>query len=366
MTQFDYEGRLKRLRAIPGVDAVALVPGMNMRYFTGITYFSSERIILAIYTPDACAWVVPLLESQTLHNRPDLNAEIFTWNDEEGPLAAVTAALESLKLSGKTLGVDGQTMRFYEQEWIGQAMPSLKLKGVELDLLRIRAIKTPEELELMQRAMNISERALDSLLSDLRPEMTEKEIAKALNDLQFAYGAEDLAFDTLIQTGPNSSNPHGNTTDRALDFDEFLLIDFGCKVGGYYSDITRTFVLGDPTPEMQRIYDTVKAANEAAIAAAGPGVAAGLVDRAARRVIEEAGYGPYFTHRTGHGLGMDGQRSMPQIAGNITYLLEPGMTFTIEPGIYLPGVGGVRIEDNVLITDSGLEVMTHFRKSLEI
>jgi Xaa-Pro dipeptidase len=196
--------------------------------------------------------------------------------------------------------------------------------------------------------------------------MTEKEIAKALNDLQFSYGGEELAFDTLIQTGPNSSNPHGHATDRALDFDEFLLIDFGCKVSGYYSDITRTFVLGDPTPEMQRIYDTVKAANEAAIAAAGPGVPAGQVDRAARKVIEDAGYGQYFTHRTGHGLGMDGQRSMPQIAANITYPLEPGMTFTIEPGIYLPGVGGVRIEDNVVITETGLEVMTHFPKSLQI
>ena len=179
-------------------------------------------------------------------------------------------------------------------------------------------------------------------------------------------GGDGLAFDSLIQTGPNSANPHGSSTQRALQRDEFLLIDYGCKIDGYPADITRTFCLGSPSAEMQKIYDTVLRANDAAKAAAKPGVPCEQVDKAARQVIEAEGYGQYFIHRTGHGLGLDTHEPIPQIAGGVDYPLQPGMTFTIEPGVYVPGLGGVRIEDNVLVTDSGLEVLTSFPRSLRI
>ena len=222
----------------------------------------------------------------------------------------------------------------------------------------------PDEVDAMRRAIAISEAALRQLLTEVQPGMTEKQIASRLEALMAQGGGDGLAFDTLIQTGPNSANPHGSTTGRALQQGEFLLIDYGCKVDGYPADITRTFCLGTPTAEMQKIYDTVLRANEAAKAAAGPGVPCGDVDRAARQVIEDAGYGEYFIHRTGHGLGLDTHEPVPQIAGNIDYPLEPGMVFTIEPGIYIPGLGGVRIEDNVLVTDTGLEVLTSFPRTL--
>jgi Xaa-Pro dipeptidase len=179
-------------------------------------------------------------------------------------------------------------------------------------------------------------------------------------------GAERPSFDTLVQTGVNSANPHGTTTDRALQAGEFLLIDYGCTVNGYPSDITRTFCLGEPTAEMQRIYDTVLRANEAARAVARPGVAMGDVDAAARTVIENAGYGDYFTHRTGHGIGLDVHEPIPQIASGVTDVLEAGMAFTIEPGIYLPHLGGVRIEENVVVTDTGIDVLTTFERKLMV
>ncbi len=196
--------------------------------------------------------------------------------------------------------------------------------------------------------------------------MTEQQIAARLEALMSAGGADGLAFGTLVQTGANSDNPHGHTTDRALNSNEFLLIDYGCKVDGYPADITRTFCLGTPTAEMQRMYDVVLRANEAGKAAAGPGVPMQVVDKAARDVIEAAGYGEYFTHRTGHGLGLDTHEPIPQIAAGVTDLLEPGMVFTVEPGVYIPGVGGVRVEDDLLITDAGAEVLTSFPRKLKI
>ncbi len=359
----DYQQRLNAVRVISGVDAVAIMPGTSMRYFSGLSYFLSERPIMLFVLPDKLGLVVPKLELATIQKREDLNAELFAWDDDEWFMPAFTRAIDELGLRGKTLGIDSLTMRATEVLGLQAVDPTLKLKPVDEAVLRIRAIKTPDEISLMRRATQASEAALSDLLKIVHPGMTEEEIAAKLDELQFKHGGEALAFGTLIQTGANSSNPHGETTDRALGRDEFLLIDFGCQVGGYHSDITRTFVIGNISPEMQKIYDTVKRANEAAFDTVAPGVPASAIDKAARDVITEAGYGPYFTHRTGHGLGTDGQRFMPQISSSAHYPLEVGMTFTIEPGIYVPGLGGVRLEDNVLVTETGAESLTTFPKN---
>jgi Xaa-Pro dipeptidase len=198
----------------------------------------------------------------------------------------------------------------------------------------------------------------------VQPGMSEIAIAEWLVSELKKLGSTGLAFDPLVQTGPNSALPHGDLTDRTLQRDEFLLIDYGGSINGYPADITRTFCLGTPSAEMQKIYDTVLAANAAAKAIAGPGVAMGTVDKAARDVITAAGYGEYFTHRTGHGLGLDTHEPVPQIASGVADLLEPGMAFTIEPGIYVPGLGGVRIEDNVVVTERGVDVLTSYPRKL--
>ena len=362
----DYQGRIDKLMAIGGVDAIAIVPGTNMHYFTGLDVHLSERPIVALFTQDGLSVIIPQLEAQKVTNRSDLEARLFVWSDEEGYEGAFARALHELGLQGKTLGVDGMTMRVTEWLTFSKLDSTLKVKPVERELIGIRARKTPDEIAAMRRAIAISEAALHKLLEEIQPGMSEKAIAARLDALMTEGGGDGLAFESLIQTGPNSANPHGSSTHRALERDEFLLIDYGCKVDGYPADITRTFCLGTPSAEMQKIYDTVLRANEAAKAAAKPGVPCEQVDRAARQVIEAEGYGQYFIHRTGHGLGLDTHEPIPQIAGGVSEPLEPGMTFTIEPGVYVPGLGGVRIEDNVLVTDTGLEVLTSFPRSLRI
>jgi Xaa-Pro dipeptidase len=288
------------------------------------------------------------------------------WNDVEGYEGAFARALDELALRGKTLGVDGMTMRVTEWLAFSRIDPTLEVTPVEHELIRIRAQKTPDEVAAMRRAIAISEAALSQLLTEVQPGMSEKAIAARLDALMIEGGSDGLAFESLVQTGPNSANPHGSSTQRPLQKDEFLLIDYGCKVDGYPADITRTFCLGAPSAEMQKIYDTVLHANEAAKAVAKPGVPCEQVDRAARQVIDQAGYGQYFIHRTGHGLGLDTHEPIPQIADGVEYPLTEGMTFTIEPGIYVPGLGGVRVEDNVLVTDTGLEVLTNFPRFLRL
>ncbi len=363
--KIDFQARRARLAAITGVDAIAIVPGANMLYFTGLGFHLSERPIVALFTPDGqLAIIIPELELPRLAARPDLAARAFTWDDTSGYADAFHAAAAALGLANGVLGVDGLTMRVTEWLAFQQAAPGVQVRPVERELVGIRARKLPDEIALMRRAISISEQALANLLAWVQPGMTERQIAARLGDELAALGSEQLAFGSLVQTGPNSALPHGTVTDRVLQADDLLLIDFGGMVGGYPADITRTFCLGTPSAAVQAIYDTVLSANEAARAAAGPNVPMGDVDRAARAVIEAAGYGPYFIHRTGHGLGLDTHEPIPQIAAGVTDVLEPGMVFTIEPGIYIPDLGGVRIEDDVLVTENGIEVLTSYPRRL--
>ena len=340
----NYAERQEKLRGIRGVDAVALVPGANMVYFTGLHFHLSERPIIALFTPDGgVAVIMPELELPQLDARPDLAARRFVWTDEAGFEGAFEEAVAGLGLRGRTLGVDGMTMRVSEWLAFERADETLRVKPLERDLIAIRAKKTAGEVDAMRRAVRLSERALERVLSAVEPGMTERAIAARLTEALRAEGSEGEAFGSLVQTGPNSALPHGGVSDRALQEGEFLLLDFGGTVQGYPADITRTFCLGAPSEEMKKIHDAVLRANRAAVSAAGPGVPMGEVDRAARRVIEDAGYGPRFIHRTGHGLGLEVHEPIPQIAAGVADLLEPGMVFTIEPGVYVPGLGGVRM-----------------------
>ncbi len=363
----DFKSRLNRLTDIANVDAVAILPGASMEYFTGLHLHLSERPIILFATPDGnLSIIIPELEMPQLLARPDLEIRAFAWSDVDGYIGAFEEALNELGLKGGTLGVDGMTMRVTEWLAFSQLDPSLKVQPVERELIHIRSQKMPDEIEFMRQAIRLSEKALDNALRRIEPGMTEREIATLLNDELSAQGSQGNAFGPLVQTGPNSALPHGGITERKLEENDFLLIDYGGKFQGYPADITRTFCLGTPTAEMQKMYDVVLQANQAAIAATGPGVPMEDVDKAARDVIEAAGYGQYFIHRTGHGLGLDVHEPIPQIASGVKDLLEPGMAFTIEPGIYVPGVGGVRIEDNVVVTDSGVDVLTSFPRKLTL
>jgi Xaa-Pro dipeptidase len=291
--------------------------------------------------------------------------QIFSWSDEEGYEGAYRDAVEALGLSGKQLGVDDRTMRMFEWAGFEQTGANVQSVPVGVGLLLIRSQKEADEIAAMRQAVTISEQALSNILPRIEAGMTERDIASLLDNELLSLGTQGFAFRALVQTGPNSALPHGGVTDRPLQAEEFLLIDYGGMYQNYPADITRTFCIGAPTAEMQKIYDTVLAANQAGIRAAGPGVTCGEVDKATRAVIEEAGYGEYFIHRTGHGLGLE-THELPQMAAGVDQPLLPGMVFTVEPGIYIPGVGGVRIEDNVAITESGVEVLTSFPYQLQI
>jgi Xaa-Pro dipeptidase len=362
--EFDYNGRIARLKAITGVDAVAIIPGANMAYFTGVHMHASERPAIAIFSDTGRAVIVPELEVPMWSSRPGLKLQLFSWRDEEGFAGAFAAAVKALKLDTAVLGVDGQTMRVFELYAL-QASGVHQIKDVGVDLLHIRVIKTTAEVEAMREAIRLSEQALHRVMEWVQPGKTEREIAAELDRILMEAGSQGYAFSTLVQTGPNSAIPHNSVSDRALQEGEFLLIDFGGIRHGYPADITRTFCLGQPSDDMRQIYEAVLAANRAGVAACKPGVTAGEIDRVTRAVIEEAGYGEYFIHRTGHGLGLE-THERPNITAGNAVTLEPGMVFTVEPGVYVPGLGGVRIEDDVHITESGADVLTVYPRTLPV
>lgn len=362
----DYAARRATLtQQINDVDVVALVPGANMKYYTGLNYHLSERPIIALIEGDQLSMIVPTLEVPQIQVRSDLEVRIFAWTDKDGYQGAYDEAVKALGLQNKRIGVDDKSMRLFEMQGFWNVDPNIKPVSVGTRLLDIRAHKDSEEVEALRQAAKFSEAAFDHLLRWVTPGATEREIAQKLDALLVEHGCHGLSFETLVQTGPNSALPHGNVTDRRLEANDFLLIDFGGRYNDYPADLTRTVCLGTPTPEMQKIYDTVLAANQAGIAAVKPGVSCGDVDKAARDVIEAAGYGEYFIHRTGHGLGLE-VHELPQIAAAVDAKLEVGNVFTIEPGIYIPGLGGVRIEDNVVVTEDGCDVLTSYKRSLKV
>ncbi|MCA9881891.1 MAG: aminopeptidase P family protein [Anaerolineae bacterium] len=361
---FDYQSRMQTLMASVDVDVVFLVPGANMVYYTGLHFHLSERPTFALISKDGLAMVIPGLELAKLTSRDDLKGKGFAWSDADGYMGSIKEAIDTLGLKNKRIGVDGMTMRVFEWLALGEGGINLTTaKDVSESLLFQRAHKTQAEIDAMRKAVKLSEAALRDTIEFTRHGMTELQIQEKLVSALSEHGSDQHSFSPIVLTGPKSALPHGLTGDRVLGENEFLLIDFGGMKDSYPADITRTFCLGTPSEKMRDIYEAVMAANQAARDKAAPGVACKDVDKAARDVIEAAGYGEYFIHRTGHGLGLE-VHEWPNITSSNEMLLEPGMVFTIEPGIYIPDFGGVRIEDNVVITENGAESLTSFTREL--
>jgi Xaa-Pro dipeptidase len=253
-------------------------------------------------------------------------------------------------------------MRVMELRALEQAAPGAQFISLEETLPGLRVIKDDTEIDAMRRAIAITEESLHRLIAAPLLGMTERQIAARLKQEMMAAGGDAVAF-VIVVAGPNSANPHAGPSDRPVQAGDLLTIDCGVLKDGYPSDITRTFVLGQVSAELLDVYHTVQRANEAGRLAVRAGVTAQDVDRAARGVIAEAGYGEYFVHRTGHGLGLEGHEPPYIVEGN-EQSLEPGMVFTVEPGIYIPGVGGVRIEDNVVVREGGHDCLTTFSREL--
>jgi Xaa-Pro dipeptidase len=361
--------RIRRLQALQrsaGIDYVALVPGPNLTYFTGLHMHLSERPIVALLPADESARpiiVTPFFEVGKATSGPvPLDFSVFSYRDGQPFQEAFDAAATQHGLAGKRIGVEPTQMRVLEWSLLSSAAPLQQASAADL-IAELRMRKDADELAAMRKAALVAEAAFARMLEEVRPGMTEKQAAAALLNHMLQAGAEGPAFGTLVQFGPSASNPHGASGARTLQPGDMALFDFGAVVDGYPSDITRTVCIGAPNDEMRRIYEIVQAANAAGRAAVRPGATAEDIDRAARDVIDRAGYGEYFTHRTGHGIGIEGHEPPYLWAGN-TLRLEPGMTFTVEPGIYVPGLGGVRIEDDMVVTETGGESLTSFERSL--
>ena len=363
----DIEGRQQKLRDLAGadgLDAIALNAGPSLTYFTGLHFHLSERPVVCVVSPgQPSAVVLPELESAKVKNLP---FEAVTFEYGENPAAWLDAFQRAVAFlrDGARVGVEPRSLRFLELEFLQKALPAATFSSAESVIARIRSRKDAGEIEKMRRATRIAEDAVLDTVARVQRGTTEKQIAAELVLQLLRHGSgTELPFQPIVSIGPNVANPHAIPTDLAVADGDILLIDWGASCGGYFSDLTRMFGFGAVDPTLITVVDIVREANRAGRAAAAPGVPAGDVDRAARSVIAAAGYADRFTHRTGHGLGLDVHED-PYIRDDNTELLEPGMVFTVEPGIYLPDIGGARIEDDVVITESGAESLSTIDRGL--
>jgi Xaa-Pro dipeptidase len=361
-------GRIAQLRELTireGLDCVALVPGANLFYLAGLSFHLSERAVVAFFSvDDPPAIVLPSLEAPKLE-RASCELRSFPYGDQDGPTMAFHQVCATLELAEARIGVEALHMRLMETRYLHRYAPGCELVAADDVMARLRMRKDDRELAHMRRAATVVEQALRSTLSQLRVDMSERQAAGLVMVEILRAGGDGPSFEPLVVAGPNAASPHSGPSDRPIRPQETIIIDCGAVVGGYASDITRTVAFGGLPEQMLHVYETVHRANAAGRAQAGPGTRAQDVDRAARAVIERAGYGPFFIHRTGHGLGLEVHEPPYIVEGN-RQILEPGMTFTVEPGIYLPEQGGVRIEDDVVITAEGCESLTTFPRELMI
>ena len=337
-----------------GVDTLALNPGQTLTYLTGLEFHLMERPIMAFFQPHSpMVLVLPELETAKLAQYP-LPLQAFTYGENPAIWAHVfRQAAATAGLSPGRVGVEPTRLRVLELWLLSDAAHDAGFVTAEQVVADLRMIKDEFELAAMQQAVEIAQKALQAALPAVKIGVSEKEIAAELTLQLLRQGSDPtLAFAPIVATGPNSANPHAVPTHRKLQEGDLLLIDWGARYNGYVSDLTRTFAIGKVDPELAQIAEVVRQANLAAQAAVRPEISAGMVDQAAREVIARGGYGKFFTHRVGHGLGMEEHEPPYMFAENEAKLL-PGMTFTIEPGIYLPERGGVRIEDDFVVTQQG-------------
>lgn len=367
MSQATRLEKLSRLLETHQLDAAAFIPGPNFVYLAGVDHHLMERpIILIVPKGQQPVVIIPKLESE-LFKTGGLQAQLFEWTDAEGYEGAFKAALKAANLAGKKLGVEGIKMRYFEAEALKQHEPSLKLVQADDALSYLRIHKEADEITALRKAIQISEEALRLTLQEVKIGMTELEVMTRLVDHMKALGSEGNAFEPIVLAGDNSARPHGHArADYHIQKGDALLFDFGAKYGGFNADITRTFFVGaEPSEKARHLYETVRLANENARNNAKIGVSAASVDEAAREVLIENGYKDMIAHRTGHGLGID-MHEHPNIVLTNPQILEKGMVFTIEPGLYDPTLLGVRIEDNMVITDDGAESLTTFPRELTV
>ena len=368
--------KAQRLMAGHKIDAVMLTQGTSLVYFTNIRWGGGERLTACVIPAKGNPFFVcPAFEEDRAREQIELGpfgdatADVRTWNEDESPYALVANGLKDRGIASGTLGIE-ETTKFVWSDSVAQAAPALKLVSATPVVAGCRMIKEPHEIELMRLASQVTLKAYEAAYRALKPGMTQDTvaslIAQAHDRLGFAGGAG-------AQVGVYTALPHGSIQPQTIREGTIIMVDGGCAVEDYQSDLTRTFVLGKPTDKMKAVFAIVKAAQTATLKAAKPGVPLDALDAAARKVIVDAGYGPgfkYFSHRVGHGMGMDGHEWPYLVRNNMfgwetALILQPHMTFSDEPGVYIRGEFGVRLEDDLHITETGAALFTPQSESLE-
>ncbi len=368
--------KARRLMAAEKIDAVVLSGGTSLVYFTNIRWGGGERLFACVIPAKGQPFFVcPAFEEDRAKEQIALGpladdvADVRTWNEDESPYALVAKGLKDRGLASGTIGVE-ETTKFVWADGIASAAPQLKVVSGTSITAGCRMIKDAHELELIRIACAATLKVYEAVYHALQPGMTQNQVSDLIDA---GYRQVGFPGGASVQVGEYTALPHGSIAPQTIREGTIIMIDDGCTVQGYQSDITRTFVLGKPTAKMQSVFDIVKRAQTAALAAARPGVALEALDAAARKVVVDGGYGPgfkYFSHRLGHGMGMDGHEWPYLVKNNMfswktAITAQPGMVFSDEPGIYIRGEFGVRLEDDLHITESGAELFTPQSESLE-
>ena len=352
-------GRLRRAQQrmqAAGIGAILIEPGASLDYFTGVQWWRSERLTAAVIPASGAPIIVtPFFERPSVAESLKVEAEIRVWQEHEDPFRLVTDFLKERGAASAPVGME-ETVRFFAVEGMRRHLPRARIVSADPAVRALRMIKSPAEIAWMQRANDMTLAALRQTHGEVRVGMTNSEIGERFERNVAALGGSSPWSLVLIDEA--AALPHGSGKPQQVKRGSIVLMDCGCGAGGYQADISRTFVFGaDPTPEQRKVWDQTRRGQEVARAAARIGATAGSVDDAVRRVYESWGYGPDYrlpglSHRTGHGIGMEGHEPVNLVRGEMTRL-APGMCFSNEPGIYLPGKFGVRLEDCFHMTASG-------------
>jgi len=365
--------KARRLMAENQLDALMLMGGTSLVYFSNIRWGGGERLFaLILPARGEPFFVCPAFERDRAEEQIALSpfaptsaekSDVRTWEEDESPYERIAEGLRDRGISGGRLGME-ETVRFVFSDGVAKAAPTVNVVSATPVTAGCRMHKSDHEIELMRLAAQVTITAYEAAWRALEPGMTERQLQQLIDA---AYSRLGFRGGVSVNVGPYSALPHGSIQPQTIHEGEIVMIDDGCLVEGYVSDITRTFVLGKPTDKMRRVFEIVHRAQKAALETARPGVEAQAVDAAARQVIVDAGYGPgykYFTHRLGHGMGMDGHE-WPYLVRGDRIKLEPNMMFSDEPGIYIKGEFGVRLEDDLHVTENGAELFTGQSASLE-
>jgi Xaa-Pro dipeptidase len=361
--------RARKLMGENALDAIVLMAGTSLRYFTGIHWWGGERMFAFILPARGKAlYICPGFEEgrarEQISNAPEgQQPDLRIWQEDQSPYELLAHCFQERGIATGKVGIE-ESIPFLFVNSISKASPESTLVSATPVTAGCRMIKSAHEISLMRLASQVTFSVYEAVYQALKEGMTQHDVGDLIDK---AYARTGFPGDASVMVGEFTASPHGSTTPQVIHEGSIIMIDDGCTVEGYQSDITRTFVLGKASDKMKRVFDVVHHAQSAALASARPGAECGTVDDAARKVITDAGYGPdykYFTHRLGHGLGMDGHEWPYLVRGNSTKL-QPNMTTSDEPGIYIPGEFGIRLEDDMHVTENGAELFTPQSRSIE-